>query len=337
MSEAIEVKTEKRTTSAEIKKQIEAAQKAENNAQKKTELVQSGLPISVVADRINAISRTDQAPSASKSEPAQQPAEPATEKETAQSVELKEWKKKKGINWDTPDSVALELRRLDQEFHRKKAEEKKREAVERPAVPAWTPPPAYTPPPQNASYPAYTPPPRQLVENLARQYNMTPEDFERITAVQRDFTGAMLQAERQRHEKELEDMRRENIKNSEFRELSADPVFRNEEVMIEFHNALERAQMENPDSFSQDPYAYRKVYDQALQNIVRRRILERSDGSEIQGNGFQLPKNPPKPTGSAGTGRMTNENSLSMAEFDRLSVDDKRKYMDRMGLVQPKY
>lgn len=340
MSETQEVKTEKRMTSAEIKKQIEEAQRAERNSQKKSDLVKSGLPMTAIADQINAISTTEnQTPTASKSEPAQAPAQPAAEKEiapTQESIDLKEWKKKKGINWDTPDSVALELRRMDQEFHRKQAEIKKREAVERPPVaPAWTPPPVYNPAPQPGSYPNYAPNNRAMVENLARQYNMTPEDFERVTAVQRDLTAAMLEQERKRHAQEMEDMKRENIKNSEFRELSADPVFRKPEVMVEFHNVLERMQEQNPDSFSQDPFAFRRAYDLTLQNIGRR-ILESTD-VPTDANGFQLPKTPPRPTNQAGSGRMTNENSLTQAEFDRLSVEQKRDYLQKLNLVQPKY
>src|SRR5882724_9835476 len=113
-----DVKTERRPTSAELKKQIEDATKAAKEQKTKSELVQSGLPMPVIADRINANSTTEAPKTESKSEPALPPAQPATEKAVVpqESTELQEWKKKKGINWDTPDSVALELRKLDQDF-----------------------------------------------------------------------------------------------------------------------------------------------------------------------------------------------------------------------------
>lgn len=338
-----EVTTEKRKTSAEIKKEIEAAQTAVRESNKKADLMKSGLPITAIADQINANSTTEAPKTESKSQPAQAPAEPATEKATVQkteSVELQEWKKKKGINWDTPDSVALELRKLDQEFHRKRAEEVKRESVERPPVaPAWTPNQYYQPAPQAPSYPAYVQPvqnQRQIVENLARQYGVLPDEFEKITAIQRDLTAAMMEQERRRHAQELEDMKRENIKNSEFRELSADPVFRRPEVAKEFHDVIENLQASDPSSFSQDPYVYRKAFDRALTNIARRNLEGSVQYQEP--SVFQLPNTPPRPLGQgAGGGRDANENGITQAEYDRLSVDEKRAVLSRMGLVQQKY
>lgn len=341
-----EANTEKRPTSAELKKQIDEATKAAKEQKVKVDLLNSGLPITAIADRINGNSTTDAPKAESKSQPAQgsetPPAQPATEKVAApqESVELKEWAKKKGINWDTPDSVLLELRKKDQEFHRKQAE-RKREMGERPPVgqppQGWTPAPTYQPAYQPVpQYPNYAPNQRQVIENLARQYNMLPEDFERFAQLNRDMTSTMLEQERQRHQRELEEMKKENIKNSEFRELSADPVFRRPEVAEEFHNVLEQMQESEPDSFENDPYAYRKAFDRALQNIGRRN-LERSFDT-TQDAGFQLPKNPPKPLGTgAGGGRDLNENGVTMNEFERMSVEDKRKYLDSLRLVQPKY
>lgn len=339
-----ETQTEKRTTAAELKKQIEDAQKSEKQRKIQTDLKESGLPlVSGVANEINASSTPAESLKAeSKSEPAQTPAQPATEKATVpnrESVELQEWKKKKGIAWDTPDSVALELRKLDQEFHRKKVEEKRRVDERPPVAPSWTPPPVYpnTYPSYGYQAPAYPAPPmnRQVVENLARQYNVPPDDFERIVQIQRDLTAAMLDQERKRYTEEMESVKRENIKNSEFRELAADPVFRKPEVAMEFHRVLESMQESDPDSFSQDPRAYRKVYDQALINLARRN-LEGSFESTTQD--FQLPKNPPKPLGQgSGGGRETNENGITQAEYNGLSVEEKRKLLDRMGLVQSKY
>lgn len=330
--------TEKRKTSAELKAEIQAAQTAVREDKKKTDLLQSGLPIAAIADQINANSTTQAPKTESKPQPAQTPVEPAAEKATVQSVELNEWKKKKGINWDTPDSVALELRKLDQEFHRKRAEDLKVPDQRPPQSNGWTPQPTYPPPQPVNPYPPYVQPvqnQRQLVDNLARQYGVLPDDFEKIAAIQRDLTAAMMEQERQRHAKELDDMKRENIKNSEFRELSADPVFRRPEVAKAFHEVIEDLQGSDPASFSQDPYVYRKAFDRALTNIARRNL----EGSvSVESSPFQLPNTPPKPLGiSAGGGRETNENSLTQAQFDRLSVDEKRQVLSQMGLVQPKY
>jgi len=333
--------TEKRKTSAELKREIEQAQKAEKEQKVKSDLLQSGLPVTAIADRINANSTTETPKAESKSEPAAT-TQPATEKATVskESVELQEWKKKKGINWDTPDSVALELRKLDQEFHKKRAEELKQNGDQRPPqANGWTPQSVYVPQPPMNPYPAYVPPvqnQRQIVENLARQYGVLPDEFEKITAIQRDLTAAMMEQERRRHAQELEDMKRENIKNSEFRELSADPVFRRPEVAKEFHEVIENLQSSDPSSFSQDPYVYRKAFDRALTNIARRNLESTTQYNDSPA--FQLPNTPPRLLGQgSGGGRDANENGLTQAEFDRLSVEDKRKVLSQMGLVQPKY
>jgi hypothetical protein len=340
-----EVTTEKRKSSAELKAEIHAAQVAERESKKKTELMQSGLPLTAIADQINANSTTQAPKTESKSQPAQAPAEPATEKATVQkteSVELQEWKKKKGINWDTPDSVALELRKLDQEFHRKRAEEVKNGTDQRPPqANGWTPQPNFAPQPPVNPYPNYVQPApvpsRQLVEKLAHQYGVLPDEFEKITAIQRDLTAAMLQQQRQLDQQKWEQMERENIKNSEFRELSADPVFRRPEVAKAFHEVIENMQVTDPSSFSQDPYVYRKAFDRALTNIARRN-LEGAVPYQETPSPFQLPNTPPRPLGQgAGGGRDANENGLTQAEFERLPVDEKRKILSQMGLVQPKY
>lgn len=210
--------------------------------------------------------------------------------------------------------------------------------MERTAIPPqWTPSSPYQPayPPANPYPPYGAPDPKQMAEELARQYEFAPEDVRRLAKFNRDQFEAMMAAERQRHAQELDAIKRENVKNSEFRELAADPVFRKPEVAMEFHNVLEKMQESDPDSFSQDPRAYRKAYDQALINYARRN-LEGSLPNTVQE--FQLPTNPPKPLGQgAGGGRDTNENGMTQAEFNALPVEEKRKVLDRMGLVQSKY
>lgn len=332
--------TEKRRTSAEIKREIEEASKQQRESKIKLDLKESGMPlVSAVASEINAIgSTTETSPQAgSKTEPAQPPAQPASERAAAESVELKEWAKKKGINWETEESVLSELRKRDQEFHRKQAERKAREATERPPVaPAWTPPPAYQPNFQGNPGVYAPPPPRAVIENLARQYQMTPEDVERLATFNRDFFEAMMGRERQRQAQELETLKNENMKNSIFRELSADPVFRRPEMALEFHNVLEEMQEIDPRSFEQDPSAYRRAYDKALANIGRRNLEGNMAMNGLQTS--QLPTMPPRALGTgSGGGREEREDAISANEFARLPVDEQKKVLEKMGLVQSKY
>lgn len=343
--------TEKRKSSAELKKEIEAAQKSERETRVKTDLKESGLPlVAGVAADINASNSTPEPKPAteSRTEPAQSPAHPASEKEAAQSAALKDWAKKKGINWDTSDSVLMELRKKEQEFHAKRQADKERERQQQPQYPPYPPyaganlyppqaPYASTPQPMAPAVPS-----EEVLQNIARNYNITPEDAKRLISFNRDFFEVAIRNERQQWQQRMNDMERENQRNAVFRELSADPVFRRMDVAMEFHTVLDDMQSADPTSFEQDPNAYRRAYDRALVNIARRNLegqpLQEGVPPQARSNESSLPTNPPRPLGQgSGGGQYQNENSIDPKEFAKLPLEEKRKYLDGMGLVQSMY
>lgn len=326
--------TETKVSSADLKKQIEEATKQSKVETQKDSLVNSGLPLTGgVANQINASASTPEAPKQAESKP-QEPQAPA-EKVTASSVDYKDWAKKKGIDWTTDDSILSALHKSDQAFHNKRKEERVREEAERPRWQAQgTPPPApnyylpYQAPPTYAQ-----PPQRQVIESIARNYNMVPEDAEKLAAFNRDFFEAAMRGEREKSAKEMEAFKVENQKNSVFRELSMDPSFKRPEVGVEFYNVLEQMQESDPQSFEKDPNQYRRAYDKALQNIGRRYLEGRPLVEGVSPSPFTVPTTPPRPLGqgSAG-GAYESESAIDPQVFAKLSLDEKRKVIEKMGL-----
>lgn len=314
--------TEKRKTSADLKAEIEVKTKEMKEAVKNGTVP---LTPGVVAE-INASESTPETPqAASKPEPVKA-AEPAT----GNSVDYKEWAKKKGIDWTTDSTVLAALHKSDQEFHKKRAEEKAKEPA----------PPAYIPPPSQPAYgyqPAYVPPTpnqRQIIEELARANNMTPEDFERVARVSREVYEANAQLDRVKWQKEMESIKLAEQKNSVFRELSSDPVFRNQEVAVEYHNVLEQMQASDPVSFEKDPLQYKRAYDKALSNIGRRNLEGKSLAEGATPPINTLPTTPPKPFGQgSGGGYAEQESAIDMKTWNDLSPADKKKWFQERGLV----
>jgi hypothetical protein len=247
---------------------------------------------------------------------------------TADNADLKDWAKKKGIDWTSDDSILAALKKSDQEFHKRQAERKAAEQKNPGFVqPAYTPPP---PIPQG--YQNQTLAQRQLLENVARQYNMPVEDAERLMAFNRDFFEAMSRPERERQEREIELIKRENQKNSVFRELASDPVLKKPEVALEFNKVIAAMQVEDPQSFEQDPNVYTRALDKTLL-IIARRNLQGQPLEEGVPPVARLPTNPPPQRGgNSGGGASENEAGIDPVAFARMSLDDKKKVLEKAGL-----
>ncbi len=316
---------EVRLTSADILKQIEAAKK---------ELKESGLPITgQIANEINASESTPKEPTKEEVKPEHsQGAAKRVEAPTNEELDFKVWAKKKGIDWTTDDTVLKALHMSDQQFHEKRAKEKVQENGQPRYVPP--PPPAYNP------QPTYQPMNDRIMnENLARQYNIPPEDMGRLLPLLKDFHQAASQADRVAFQEKMAKIERENQKNSVFRELSSDPVFRNPKVAIEFHSVLEAMQASDPESFELDPNAYKRAYDRALANIGRRDLEGQplAEGVPPSARMMQPPTTPPRPLGQgSGGGALENENGIDAATFAKAPLEEKKRILEKAGL-RPAY
>lgn len=316
-------------TSAEIKKQIEEAKKTQKIEEGKKSLKDSGLPLTgQVANEINATLSTPEETTKTESKP--DPEKPAAEKD----VDLQAWAKKRGIDWTTEESVLSALRKSDQEFHKRQAERKAREME---ANPPYRPP-SYQPPTQPYPfqvYPFQSAPPssKEVVENIAKQYNMLPEDVERLAAFNRDFFEVASRVEREKLQHEMESIRLENQKNSVFRELSSDPAFRHPEVGREFTQVLDVMQNSDPKAF-ENPSAYRRAFEIALSNIARRNLEGRTleEGTPPTPR-MTPPLIPPRSLGTlSGGGAGEKEEGIDPKEFARLPLEEKRKVLEKAGL-----
>ena len=318
---------EQTQTAADIKKQIQKAQE---------ELKNSALPVTgMLANEVNANTITAEA----EVKPEPQPAaakrvEDPKPSESKDQLDVKEWAKKKGIDWTTDESILKALHRSDQAFHEKRQRERQMEPANQPGYI----PPAYTPPAPPVNYqpaPAYAQPPqnnRAMIENIARTYNMTADDAEKLLPMMKDFYEAANAVERKRIEEKMATLERENQKNSVFRELASDPAFRNPEVAMEYHKTLEEMQASDPRSFEEDPRQYVKVFDRALANIARRKLMGQPLQEAVPPIA-KLPTNPPRQRGEAsGGGALENENSMSSQQFARLSLKEQRDYLTALGL-----
>jgi len=317
-------------TSVDLKMRIEKkqAELAEAKSAKRGRPLQEGK-----TPKIDEVSEPVKTKAAQPSKEAQ-PQEEKTDSKN--SVDLQDWAKAKGVDWTSDTSVLEALRKSDIEFHRKREEKLKALAQNAPSVAPVAPSP-YQPPYYQPT--GYQPPPIQpnqvMLDNIARQYNMTPEDVERLLKFNRDQFEIMQRNYDQQIQRRFAEIQRDTNKNSIFQELSSDPIFRNPEVLNEWHRTVEEMQDRDPQSF-EDPSNYRRAYDETLKNIGRRYLQgnnTRSSKSDI----FASPTNPPRPTGTSGEGTMPNDSEMVPINYDRLSVEEQRAYLSKLGRVQSKY
>lgn len=329
-------------TSADIKKQIDAATK---EAKHGNDLKESSIPLTgMIAAEINATEKsiTEEAPTTA-SKP--QPAVTAAEKVTGQSngsVDSKEWAKKKwSIDGDfqSADEILEALRKRDQQYHKDRPEQKAKEGVPPAGFQQQSyAPPAYQPPVYQPQYgyqqpQAYQPipNPRAILEDLARQNNMLPEDFERVAKVSRAVYDAAAEQDRRSWQGELDRVKLDNQKNNVFRELASDPVFQRQDVRAEYAQVLEQMQNSDPQSFERDPEAYKRAFDRSLQNIARKQFEGRSLTEGVPP--VALPTTPPRPLGQgSGGGAMANESGFDRNAWDKKSLKEKAADLDRLGL-----
>jgi len=249
-----------------------------------------------------------------------------------QSVDLQNWAKSKGIDWTSDTSVLEALRKSDMEFHRKRQVEKSKD-VSNMSAPAYQQ--SFQPPAQVPNPPISLP--RQAIGQIARSYNLAPEDAERLIAFNNDFMEAKLNQERARLQKEFDELKKSNAKNDIFRELSSDPAFKNPQVIHEYYRTIEELQERDPRAFDEDPSVYKRAYDQVLINYARRNLQGETLSFERNENSFLPPSTPPRSIGKGGTGEMHRESELSSEDFSRLSVEEQKTILSRMGLISSKY
>lgn len=236
-----------------------------------------------------------------------------------------EWIKKKGFK-DVKD-VVKSLRELERELHKRRFEEKNAPHVSQ--FPPIQAPPQYQPP-------VYQPANEPVINEIARRYQMAPEDLEKIAPFATDLAMAVFDRNIKplvfKTQSELEDLKRQLKEKTELETLEEDPLFQSPEVQYEMHRILES----NP-TISQEPEKYRRLFEQATLNVARRKIQEeqftRLNASSVAPG--QTPKEPPATAG--GGGRMvgksgiTAQSKVDPLHFAALSLAEKTKILQGMN------
>jgi hypothetical protein len=277
-----------------------------------------------------------QAPAPEKTETPQAPNAPAKADAATASQEADpiDWARKKGLKSEA--DIARSLRAMEDEFHKRnqngrqgwKAPEPVPPAPSYPSQPPMSPP-SYSTPPASYQPPSYQNP---LVakQQLAQRYNLAPEDLDRVLPLVADVTEARIAQRDQQWALKLATIEKENARNSEFRELMADPFFKDPQVQMEVHRVFE----ENPSVFESESAPYKWAYNQALSRIGRRNLQGGLGSVENPSVPLTPPTRPPS-VGTGGAGGIPEPSTLTPQAFADLPLEDKQKLLVRMG-VRPK-
>lgn len=274
------------------------------------------------------------APPAPQDKPPEPAPTPAADEVVAPSGEsdkaTEEWMTKKGFK--TTVDMARSLRNLERELSRRgsKGASERRGDIPRPARPA----PAYTPP-----TPAYRPP-ASMIDEMAKQYNMDPEDLQRVAPLATDIASNMVRQHVEPLVAKITNLNKQVARKAEIDGLESDPAFHNSDVQVEMYKILEA----DPSIFQSEPAPYKYAFDEALSTIGRR-ILTGKSSTTPNGTapaattGTGLPATPPttargKGHGPSGKPTMSAPAQINQATFASLPLAEKEKILRSMGAVQ---
>lgn len=237
--------------------------------------------------------------------------------------EWKTWIEKKGFK--STEDMVRSMRELERELTRS------RQGNGANAPQPAQPEPSYAPPPR------YSPPPAPNIEELAKRYNLDPDDFNKVAPLAADIAATQVAQRMAPMETELNRLRRDVARSHELQGLKEDPAFADPRVQFEMHQILQA----NPSILQIEPAPYRHAFNEAMRNIGRR-ILEGSLESGTQVPPVSgtpgIPLTPPRTaggsgSGSTGTGAIQPSRKLSQEAFNRLPAAEQRKILSGMGLV----
>lgn len=274
-------------------------------------------------------------PAPEKTETPQAPNAPAkTDVPGSQGSDPIDWARKKGLKSEA--DIARSLRAMEDEFH--KRNQNGRQGWPAPGAPQPVPPapnypsqppmatPRYSPPPASYQPPQYQNP-VVAKQQLAQRYNLAPEDLDRVLPLVADVTEARIAQRDQQWAEKLSTIEKENARNSEFRELMADPVFKDPQVQMEVHRVFE----ENPTVFESESAPYKWAYNQALGRIARRNLQGATGSTENPNAPLTPPTRPPSIGTGSGSG-IPEPGTLTPQAFADLPLEDKQKLLTRMGV-----
>lgn len=258
------------------------------------------------------------------------------------NAELDEWLEKKGPM--TLENLASSYREAEREMHRKAQES--RSASGQPVIPPPVVPPVNYPPyyapvadPSWGRPPAYAPPlppPQMSVEALAKQYGLSPEDFEKVAPLANDMARSVVAAELQRVlpplMNQVQGVNREVGRQKELVDLMSDPVFKAPQVQFE----MDRIFKEEPNTFVAQTQPIRYAYEKALTRIARANLGGSSGQTASTASGVVPPHSKPPATAGGngnGGGGAPSGTALEMTPeiFAGLSMAEKTAHLIAIG------
>lgn len=257
--------------------------------------------------------------------PATEPVAQNTAPEKTDAADPMERARRKGL--DTPEALARSLASLEDEFHRRNqaGHPGYRDIPNgNPTPQPQSPPPNWNPQPQAPGY-GYPPPPPDL-KRLAQQFDMDPDDFEKIARVNAALTQAAIRQERTRWESEMSGIRRQTERSAEFAELMQDPAFTDPRVQAEMREVLKDGSL-----FQRGGRVYTAALQIAVGNLYRKQLQQGNT------NGNASPQNMPPVTAGGGNGSATNgAPKITEKEFARWTPAQMEAFINSNGKVVPK-
>lgn len=258
------------------------------------------------------------------------------------NVELDEWLVKKGPM--TLENLASSYRESEREMYRKMEEARKGQATQPVQTPPQAPAPMNYPPFQYATPPApsYIPTPQAQtqapnVEAMAKQYGLSPEDFERVAPLANDMARSVVEQELRRVlpplYNQVQGVNREVGRQKELVDLMSDPVFKAPQVQFE----MDRIFKEEPNTFVAQIQPIRYAYEKALTRIARANLGgNNSLTTSTSQEGVSPTQKPPATAGGNGAGGggapsgATQEMTPEL--FARMSMEEKKAHLTAIGV-----
>lgn len=257
------------------------------------------------------------------------------------NAEVDEWWEKKGFK--STEDMAQSYRELEREMHRKAAEGRSQgqpPVTPQVAPPAQGYPPYYPPAPQQWAppMPTHQAPPLLNVEALAKQYGLSPEDFEKVAPLANDMARSVVAAELRRVlpplMNQMDGVNREVGRQKELVDLMSDPVFKTPQVQFE----MDRIFKEEPNTFVAQSQPIRYAYEKALTRIARAN-LGGSNGAlaPIAPGAVPPSSRPPATAGGNGNGGggAPSGNSVEVTPevFAAMSMAEKTAHLRAIGVI----
>jgi hypothetical protein len=140
------------------------------------------------------------------------------------------------------------------------------------------------------------------VEALAKQYGLSPEDFERVAPLANDMAQAAVRQELSRVlpplMNQVQGVHREVGRQKELVDLMSDPVFKAPQVQFE----MDRIFKEEPNTFVAQTQPIRYAYEKALTRIARANLGGSSGATAASTASGVVPSSSKPPATAGGNG-----------------------------------